>query len=178
MKKYSGVSKFFEVLNKYNLTEREFRTIYDCHITGEGRIPGDEELLQEMNALFMKPAKKKVIISIPPEKIIEFNELFPAIKIPTSKKYARCSVREVESAFIAFFKAVGDRYSWEIILQATQNYVSEYEQNNWEYMKRSKYFIRRQNNDRSNEFELEEYCERVLTGEQEETKHNFQEKIV
>ena len=136
-----------------------------------------KNLASKVEKLFVK-AKIKEEIEIPLDKVLEFDTLFPAIKIPTSGQYAHCSKRELTSAFKSFFKEFGNKYSWEVIFQATSNYVSEFEQKNWEYLRRSKYFVRREMRDKSAEYLLEEYAERVLNGEQVEVSFTFPEKIV
>lgn len=137
-----------------------------------------ELVCEALNTLYNKK-KTKPKIEVPADKIIQFNELFPKIKLP-SGKYARCNERELASAFTWFIKNHPELYDWEVILKATEIYVQEYERKNYEYMRRSMYFVKKQLNDKSVISELAEYCSRVKSGEFEEENNNphFTEKVV
>lgn len=115
-----------------------------------------------------KQSKPKIVLDIPLDKIKEFNELWPAIKLKTGQ-YARCSERELISSFTAFFKEFPTYNDWDILLRSASAYLAEREAENWEYTRRSKYFIRRENKDKSNEFLIHEYYERIRDGVNEES---------
>ena len=94
------------------------------------------------------------------DKVTEYLETFPKMKLPTGKM-ARSNFSEVADAFHWFFRTYVDKYSWDIILKATEQYVSEYEKNNYMYMRTAKYFIRKQNSDKTWSSDLAEYCENI-----------------
>jgi len=94
------------------------------------------------------------------QKIQDYIEIFPNRKL-SSGKYARTNPKNLESAFKWFFSVYD--YSWEVILEATEKYVKDYEMRNFEYMRTSQYFIRKQNIDKSFESELANYCELMKT---------------
>ena len=119
-----------------------------------------------------KQLKPKVVIDIPLDKIKEFNEIWPQIKLPT-KQYARCTERELVSSFTAFFKEFPTYNDWSIIMQAGTTYISEREIERYEFTRRSKYFVRRENKDKSVDFLLQEYYERIRDGVQEKPVENF-----
>jgi len=95
------------------------------------------------------------------DKVKEYLEIFPKIKLPTGKP-ARSNYTEVCDNFHWFFRTYD--YTWDIILEATENYVQEYQKNNWMYMRTSKYFIRKQNSDKTWSSDLAEYCEMAKNG--------------
>ncbi len=97
------------------------------------------------------------------DNVTRYIETFPKIKLPTGKP-ARSNFSEVCDAFDWFFRTYVDAYSWDIIHEATENYVAEYQKNNWMYMRTSKYFIRKQNSDKTWSSDLAEQCEMVKNG--------------
>lgn len=115
--------------------------------------------IQELNGFFKKTNKKtsKALMGEDfVDKIEEYINIFPNKKL-SSGRYARTNPKNLESAFKWFFDNYS--YSWEIILQATEKYVKDYEIRNYEYMRTSQYFIRKQAIDKSFESELANYCE-------------------
>lgn len=123
---------------------------------------------------------KKGKIVLDHDKINQYNELFPEMKLP-SGKYARCSIPELCSAFDWFFKNYPDYNDWEVIFKATTIYLQEREAKNWEYTRRSKYFVRKQMLDKSFDSDLADYYGRILAGTQESTQNNnegFKENVV
>jgi len=100
--------------------------------------------------------------------------IFPNKKL-SSGKYARVPAKNLENAFRWFFDTFN--YSWETIFLATQKYVLEYESKNYEYMRNSQYFLRKQNVDKSWDSDLATYCE-FLNDNPNEEKDVFSELIV
>lgn len=140
--------------------------------------PKGTALLEEINALFVKPKKQKVVIDIPMDKVTQFNELAPAIK-GGSGKYLRCNIKEVIAAFQWLFKNYPDHNNWEIILKAGELYWNEQIQENYKYARRVKYFVRKQMQDKSFESDLIEYYDRIVSGNVEDTNTNhFEERVV
>ncbi len=143
--------------------------------------PIDEEYLREICVEYVKlfgtkkPTKKVIEVDI--EKAKEFNDLYPKAKLP-SGKYGHCNIKEVLAAFTWFFKNY-PQYTWDTILNATQIYLTEREHDNWQWTRRSKYFIRKQMQDKTYESDLAEYCERLSSGVQDDGDlFIFSEKIV
>ena len=88
--------------------------------------------------------------------IAKYNKMFPNIKLPTGKA-ARAAYGNLEKNFRWFFE--NHKYNWETIFKATAQYVNEYQQNNYKYMRTSQYFIRK--NQLS---DLADRCENLNTG--------------
>lgn len=92
----------------------------------------------------------------------KYNSFFPAIKIPTSGKYAKDPLKEITEALI-WFTANYD-FTHFMILQAAQDYVNERQLEDWKFMQTSKYFIRKQQKDKSWVSSLANYCQQVKDG--------------
>ena len=134
--------------------------------------------MEELGSYFRKSKKKtsKVLMGDSFDTCIEkYNELFPAKKLG-SGKYARTNVKNLESGFRWFFENYD--YTWETILKATRKYVLEYSMKNYEYMRTSQYFIRKQGSDKSFESDLATYCDMLNYEGPNEDLDIFKEKIV
>jgi len=88
--------------------------------------------------------------------ITKYNEMFPNIKLPTGKA-ARAAYGNLEKNFRWFFE--NHKYDWKTIFKATAQYVNEYQQNNYKYMRTSQYFIRK-----NSLSDLADRCENLNTG--------------
>ena len=133
--------------------------------------------MEELNSYFRKSKKKTskdLMGSMYDANIKLYNSLFPAKKLG-SGKYARTNVKTLEASFRWFFDTFD--YDWHTIIEATKKYVEEYKMKNYEYMRTSQYFIRKQNTDKSFESDLATYCDMLNEGDSNE-EDIFREKIV
>ena len=133
--------------------------------------------MEELNSYFRKSKKKTskdLMGSMYDVNIKLYNSLFPAKKLG-SGKYARTNVKTLEASFRWFFDTFD--YDWHTILEATKKYVEEYKMKNYEYMRTSQYFIRKQNTDKSFESDLATYCD-MLNEVDSNEEDIFREKIV
>ena len=133
--------------------------------------------VEEINSYFRKSKKKtsKDIMGDDFEVCIKtYNEIFPAKKLG-SGKYARTNVKTLEAGFRWFFENYN--YDWKVIYEATRKYIEEYKLKNYEYMRTSQYFIRKQSSDKSFESDLATYCDIIQDGSPNE-EDIFKEKIV
>ena len=133
--------------------------------------------MEELNSYFRKSKKKTskdLMGSMYDVNIKLYNSLFPAKKLG-SGKYARTNVKTLEASFRWFFDTFD--YDWHTIIEATKKYVEEYKMKNYEYMRTSQYFIRKQNTDKSFESDLATYCDMLNEGDSNE-EDIFREKIV
>ena len=133
--------------------------------------------MEELNSYFRKSKKKTskdLMGSMYDANIKLYNSLFPAKKLG-SGKYARTNVKTLEASFRWFFDTFD--YDWHTILEATKKYVEEYKMKNYEYMRTSQYFIRKQNTDKSFESDLATYCD-MLNEVDSNEEDIFREKIV
>jgi hypothetical protein len=92
----------------------------------------------------------------------KYNNIFPRMKLPSNKP-ARSPLKEIIVAFREFFKEYD--YGWEIIHQAAAYYIEEEEKKGFKYTRTSRYFIRKQDSDKSWISDLAGYCELVKNGE-------------
>lgn len=134
--------------------------------------------IEEINGFF-KRSKKKTSTALMGsdfmQKIQEYIEIFPNRKL-NSGKYARVNAKNLEAGFKWFFENYD--YDWDLIMKATEKYVDEYSIRNYEYMRNSQYFIRRQNIDKSFESDLATYCELINTNPDEGEDSYFKERVV
>ncbi len=196
-KKYSPIKIMFDKAIEHGLTAEELRVLTDpitpdhelsivMSLVSKGFITDGKytdkakEVLADLTKLFkLKPEKITIDISV--DMANQYNELFPEMKLP-SGKYARCNEREVVNAFQWFFKNYPKYNDWNIIFKATDIYLTERESKNWEFTRRSMYFIRKTFPDRSVVSDLAEFYKRVLDGVEDKPQNNnnksFEEKVV
>lgn len=171
--KFCGIERLFGTLQKHDAGIIKFIRAFTEYQSGRESYL---ELLEDVDALFIKP-KKVLKIEVSADKVEEYRNLFPEIKLP-SEKYARNNVKELTAAFQKFFKAFPEYNDWDLVLSAAQRYVDEYERKNWMYMRTSRYFISKQRSDRSVEYELANYCQMTIECTLETPANYFNEKIV
>ena len=127
---------------------------------------------------YFKKSKKKTSKDLMGQNFMQnieaYVNIFPNKKL-SSGKYARVPAKNLENAFRWFFDTFN--YDWETIFLATQKYVFEYESSNYEYMRNSQYFVRKQNIDKTWDSDLATYCE-YLNNNPDEDKNVFSELIV
>lgn len=104
---------------------------------------------------------------------LKYNEIFPRMKLPSNKP-ARSPIKEVVGAFREFFKE--HSYSWEVIHQAAKYYIEEEEKKGFRFTRTSRYFIRKQDQDKSWISDLAGYCELIVAGEDADSKAVFKTK--
>jgi hypothetical protein len=127
---------------------------------------------------YFKKSKKKTSKDLMGHNFMQnieaYVNIFPNRKL-SSGKYARVPAKNLENAFRWFFDTFN--YDWETIFLATQKYVLEYESKNYDYMRNSQYFLRKQNIDKSWDSDLATYCE-YLKDNPDEENNVFSELIV
>ena len=196
------MDEIFEKLIKASITPNAFYILYSIK---EKRVPNsyvnnsletkrlqsedwlDENLkltqksiifIQEIDGFFKK-SKKKTSSALMGDSFLEliqeYVEIFPNKRLASGKP-ARVNVKTLENSFRWFFDTYG--YSWEIILQATRKYVNDFEMRNYEYMRTSQYFVRKQNTDKSWDSDLATYCDMIINGEEEFDDNHFKDKVV
>ena len=111
---------------------------------------------------YFKKAKKKTTKDLLGDNftnnIKTYVEIFPNRKL-SSGKYARVNPKNLENSFRWFFENYD--YDWDMIFKATKKYIYDYSLKNYEYMRTSQYFIRKQNTDKSYDSELADYCNMI-----------------
>ena len=111
---------------------------------------------------YFKKAKKKTTKDLLCDNFTNnikfYVEIFPNRKL-SSGKYARVNPKNLENSFRWFFENY--EYDWDMIFKATKRYIYDYSLKNYEYMRTSQYFIRKQNTDKSYDSELADYCNMI-----------------
>lgn len=118
---------------------------------------------------YFKKAKKKTTKTLLGDNFTSniklYVEIFPNRKL-YSGKYARSNPKNLESSFRWFFENYD--YDWSVVLKAAEKYVSEYMVMNYQYMRTSQYFIRKQNIDKTWDSDLANYCELIINKSDED----------
>lgn len=111
---------------------------------------------------YFKKAKKKTTKDLLGDNFTNnikiYVEIFPNRKL-SSGKYARVNPKNLENSFRWFFENYD--YDWDMIFKATKKYIYDYSLKNYEYMRTSQYFIRKQNTDKTYDSELADYCNMI-----------------
>lgn len=121
-----------------------------------------------------RKSDKKVMGNEFESMITKYRELFPKKKLP-SGKLARNNVKTLTDNFKWFFSTYD--YTWEEIIKATERYIKEYREKDWQYMKTSQYFISKQDKHKVKVSELADYCDMIRDGIQTSDDH-FKERVV
>lgn len=142
-------------------------------ITTQGKM-----ILRKYDNYFVK-AKKKTNIQLMGknflDKINEYRGIFPAGKLPSGKP-ARVNVRSLETNFRWFFEEYS--HDWDTVIKATKMYVNQYEENDFNYMMTSQYFIAKQDKHKVKTSTLADYCDMIVDGVSEITDNHFKERVV
>ncbi len=109
-------------------------------------------LLRESEAIvnkIKKASKKNIPFAEWEENIKAYNQIFPAEKKPGSNYYFRTAPKELFSRFKWFFLEYPE-YTWQDVFDATLRYVKGYvDSNDYTYMQLNKYFIKKDDKNRS-----------------------------
>ena len=108
------------------------------------------------------------------DNIKKFNEIYPNRKLPSGQA-ARSAVSNLESGFRWFF--ANHEFTWDIVIQATTQYIKERELDNWKFTRKSQYFVRKQNVDKSWDSLLADFCTHIESGGQNHDTNHFKEKV-
>jgi hypothetical protein len=103
----------------------------------------------------------------------KYNNIFPRMKLGSNKP-ARAPLKEILTAFKWFFDEY--TYDWETIIQAASMYIESERAKGFKFTRTSKYFIRKQDQDKSWTSDLASYCDLVLNGEDFE-EDDFKAKV-
>lgn len=98
------------------------------------------------------------------EKVKAYREIFPTGQHPTLGYTFRSSVEDLTPRFTWFFNKYPD-YTWDIVLQATENYVRKAMENGYRGMGKANYFIKKTDKDASTiTSPLADMCQDLLDG--------------
>jgi hypothetical protein len=120
------------------------------------------KILNEHETLLTKKQKvvAEEVLGIDFEsKINEYRNRFPAKRLPSGLS-ARQNVKDLKERFIWFFKNYPE-YDWDLVLDATDLYNEEFEKKNYQFMRTSMYFIKK-NNGKEECSQLADYCQMII----------------
>jgi hypothetical protein len=122
----------------------------------------DQRNITAAGKAFVKKHSPKAKVEVTDEMVKEFRDIFPNQTIPTSGKKAKATPGEIKSQFERFFKHYD--YGWNVILNATRQYVDEYERKKpaYAYMRAANWFIVKQESGASVTSDLASYCESIV----------------
>lgn len=196
--------EFFNKIQSYKVTPNECLFLYSIreritvkYLEGneaaslilKGHIKSDESIgwtvltdsgniivndLEKYYGVKTKKSNIKVMGNTFEDKIKQYRELFPKKKLP-SGKLARNNIKTLTESFKWFFSTYD--YTWEEIIEATQRYIKEYKEKDWQYMKTSQYFISKQDKHKVKISELADYCDMIIDGIVEDHDH-FKDNVI
>lgn len=150
--------------------EGELRLLrYSNFITQENVLTQKaKDVLLHAEAMFVKAKKKVVKMTLgteAPEMIEKFRQLFPTGQPAVHGKTIRNSPKELLDKMIWFFTEYPDYTDWDLIFQATTNFVADSFKQQHKYLCQSKYFIsKRDTYSGVYSSELATYCQEILDG--------------
>lgn len=114
-------------------------------------------ILSEAQGIFKPHPSKIQSDPIFIEKVNEYRNLFPNIKLPSGKS-ARGNIEDLKKRMASFVTKY-PQYTWDLILDATELYIETYRKNEYKFMKTSGYYILK-----DHESDLAADCEFLLEG--------------
>lgn len=132
------------------------------HLDQNGNLTLDAiNILDEFESLLVKTKKivaSEVLGTDSAGYIEEYRKIFPAKRVPRVG-LLRQTPQELKDKFIWFFKTY-PQFTWEDVLDGTDYYIHLKEEENWEYITTSSYFIQRTDNlTKTSRSLLADYCQ-------------------
>ena len=144
--------------------------IQDAWLTQNDKLyllePKSMSLISKMESYFavqLKKSDNSIMGDDFNDNAEKYNNIFPRMKLGSNKP-ARAPIKEIITCFRWFFTE--HDYTWDVILDATELYLEAEEAKGYKYTRTSKYFIRKQDSDKSWSSDLAAYCDLVLDGEE------------
>ena len=135
-----------------------------------------EALLQEADLIMQRTKrtpKAKVTLAEWEHYITEFNSLFPRGKKEGTSVSFRTNPRELMERFVWFFKEYPE-YTWEQVLEATRKYTDTFDESTgYTYMQTSKYFIKKDDKNKSTSSTLANIIYNMVEGNDEEISTGY-----
>jgi hypothetical protein len=131
----------------------------------EGKLTEKALSVLEEFETFLVKTKKKVTATVLGEDYLEkikaYREIFPAVRLPHGE-LARQSVNELKEKFLWFFHTYPE-FNWDLVMEATSFYNYLKEQDGYQYMSTSSYFIQKTDTKtRVVKSILADYCQQIL----------------
>lgn len=102
------------------------------------------------------------------QQLTTYNELFPKGKKQGTSVSFRTTPKELCERFQWFFEKYPE-YTWEQVLEATKIYAEEFDKNmDYQYMQVSKYFVKKEDKDKTITSTLATMCYNIAEGNQED----------
>ena len=159
----------------YINVEMELRLLRPLWISSDNKLTQKSidfiEFIENTYSIKSKRQIKQVLGNDAITNINIYRELFPKGKLPSGAP-ARVTVEELTKKFTWFFNTYKSKYSWDLIIEVTKNYIEQYEQNGYLYMRNSSYFVSRQDNNKTIISDLATECELFLEQDEQPIINN------
>ncbi len=121
--------------------------------------PKSMQVLSQVDKLFKSTRKNNIKFDTEEfmTKLQEYREMFPQGKLPSGKA-ARTNIDELKKKMVEFF-VKHPKYDWDLVLDATEDYIESYRKQNYNFMKTAGYFI-----SKDGISDLADQCDMILEG--------------
>jgi hypothetical protein len=144
------------VIGHYNITAKGFellRKVDEIYVQAQGESPRPKAVKQK---------KEKFEDWI--NNIIRYNELFPKGKKEGTSVSFRTAPKELYDKFVWFFSEYPE-YTWDHVMEATKRYTEEFHKRmDYQYMQTSKYFIKKEDKNKTVTSTLATMCYNIAEG--------------
>lgn len=133
-----------------------------------------KDLLKKIEALFRAVAKSlpsDVLGEDYKERLKEYNEIFPKGKIPNGSPARTSATALVDKMVWAFENIEG--LTWDKVYSVTKAYVDDFRTRNYEFMRTSGHFIKKEDKNRNVTSDLATYLESGIDSEERSTGIKF-----
>ena len=179
MKNSLKQSSLFDRLKYHKINVKQYINMYVDYSMGKISTDSPEyKILLSIDELFATKKKLKLDVLMGADyqnQIDSYLKIFPTSVLPNGK-YARGNKKNIETNFRWFFEQYN--YSWQVIHDATEMYVSEYRAKNFLYMRTALYFIRKDDGTRTVLSDLADYCDKIVNNESYAKPKYFKTKIL
>lgn len=169
--------------NYVNFNSEQYRLEITGHLTKNKTGLGATYELSEKGRLLlteaehimtkMKRAKKTVPLLEWEDNVAKYNEMFPKGKKEGSPVSFRTNPRELMDRFMWFFKEYPE-YTWDLVFQATEHYLKTFDESTgYTYMQTSKYFIKKDDKNKTTTSTLATICYNILEGNDTEVSTGY-----
>lgn len=153
-------------------------SLFDVTVDGPVLTEKALSILKDIETLFYGKKKATIVDLMGADyidKLTEYNELFPRAKV--ENRYMRCNIKDLERNFLWFFTEY-ECYTWEQVMKATEKYIREITVKGPKYMRNSKYFIRKLDQNNIIACDLATWCEVIKNPESYREEKVFSAKIL
>lgn len=161
------------LLNKFSISLTELDNILNLYMSNDVELSENQLIIITEYYKIENLFKRQLLNEKDVKKldwIDEWYNLFPAGVKTGGKHYIKSSKNSCETKLLKFIREY--KFNKDTILKATQNYINDCKNNNYEYMSTAPYFIYKDNNSI-----LSGYCEQLLENNKNISKIHIDDEI-